>query len=317
MQILDNGRIIRFRITQILIERYTLRFLMTADIKGKDIQCPICRCEYSVGENMRRLPCLHIFHQECIDTWLSENLSCGLCRTPLTSELQISEEDIISEIPSTIFNHELDNINIRIDVLNQNRQNQHESVEADSQQEGNNDQAQNENRAPKNEYHSPENQHHPPENEHHPSKNEYHSLTNEHHLSENEHPSPENEHPQENELHSQENEHHSPENEHQHGNFGEQQPAENEQNWVQATELNQSTKTGQSTSANQQNAGSLSYEHRHRKNLAPHYNVRHPLNVNTLQGTSQIDIIIVHASDSETDESDIDIIFSSKKFKRG
>ena len=35
--------------------------------------------EFSVGERIRYLPCLHTFHQECIDDWLMRSFTCPSC----------------------------------------------------------------------------------------------------------------------------------------------------------------------------------------------------------------------------------------------
>ena len=48
-----------------------------ADLGCDDKSCAICLEEYVLGEEYRRLPCLHRFHTACIDHWLRE--SSGVC----------------------------------------------------------------------------------------------------------------------------------------------------------------------------------------------------------------------------------------------
>lgn len=50
------------------------------DCCAEKTQCHICFCDYTVGENLRILPCLHDYHTKCIDRWLKENSSCPVCR---------------------------------------------------------------------------------------------------------------------------------------------------------------------------------------------------------------------------------------------
>ncbi|GMF30262.1 unnamed protein product [Phytophthora fragariaefolia] len=38
--------------------------------------CPICLIEFEDGEDVRNLPCKHIFHVACIDEWLKRNTVC-------------------------------------------------------------------------------------------------------------------------------------------------------------------------------------------------------------------------------------------------
>ncbi|XP_056273446.1 E3 ubiquitin-protein ligase RNF115 isoform X2 [Pseudoliparis swirei] len=47
------------------------------------LQCPVCREEYSSGEPVRKLPCLHYFHSECIVPWLELHDTCPVCRKSL------------------------------------------------------------------------------------------------------------------------------------------------------------------------------------------------------------------------------------------
>ncbi|CAM9390150.1 unnamed protein product, partial [Discosporangium mesarthrocarpum] len=42
--------------------------------------CSICLGEYKKDERVHVLPCLHIFHQECLDTWIEGHDSCPFCK---------------------------------------------------------------------------------------------------------------------------------------------------------------------------------------------------------------------------------------------
>lgn len=41
--------------------------------------CAVCLTDFSGGELLRRLPCRHDFHKNCIDEWLLRNKRCPLC----------------------------------------------------------------------------------------------------------------------------------------------------------------------------------------------------------------------------------------------
>lgn len=53
------------------------------------LECSICKHDYEVGEKVKSLPCEHLYHTECIDTWFKTNNSCPICRF----ELEIEEEE--------------------------------------------------------------------------------------------------------------------------------------------------------------------------------------------------------------------------------
>ena len=51
-----------------------------------EVKCLVCQHEYACGETLRRLPCGHVFHCECVDPWLLKNDNCPYCRTCLRKE---------------------------------------------------------------------------------------------------------------------------------------------------------------------------------------------------------------------------------------
>ncbi|XP_061343854.1 RING-H2 finger protein ATL29-like [Gastrolobium bilobum] len=50
------------------------------------LECAICLLEFEDDSMLRLLTfCCHVFHQECIDLWLSSHKTCPVCRTELDS----------------------------------------------------------------------------------------------------------------------------------------------------------------------------------------------------------------------------------------
>jgi hypothetical protein len=45
--------------------------------------CCICLSKFSNDEDLRELPCAHIFHMECVDKWLQINALCPLCKAEI------------------------------------------------------------------------------------------------------------------------------------------------------------------------------------------------------------------------------------------
>ncbi|XP_008242622.1 PREDICTED: RING-H2 finger protein ATL38-like [Prunus mume] len=65
--------------------------------ESKDGICAVCLCEFKDGEAIRVLPeCMHLFHAECIDMWLSSHSNCPLCRT----DIEPPPQHVVLSIPS-------------------------------------------------------------------------------------------------------------------------------------------------------------------------------------------------------------------------
>ena len=46
-------------------------------------KCLICLENFKKGDNSIVLPCIHIFHSECIKTWMKKKNSCPLCKNKI------------------------------------------------------------------------------------------------------------------------------------------------------------------------------------------------------------------------------------------
>lgn len=87
--------------TQDMIERNTFPHkyrrvrkqpLSEADIDDSSEKCTICLSEFETDEDVRRLPCMHLFHIDCVDQWLSTNKRCPICRVDI--ETHLSKVDV-------------------------------------------------------------------------------------------------------------------------------------------------------------------------------------------------------------------------------
>ncbi|CAI0546969.1 unnamed protein product [Linum tenue] len=49
-------------------------------LKDDDIKCVICQTEFSNGDKLIALSCLHKFHDECIRGWFKNEKTCCICK---------------------------------------------------------------------------------------------------------------------------------------------------------------------------------------------------------------------------------------------
>ncbi|CAD5168325.1 unnamed protein product [Musa acuminata subsp. malaccensis] len=51
-------------------------------------ECAVCLSEFQEEERVRLLPsCFHVFHIDCVDTWLQTSANCPLCRSSITAPI--------------------------------------------------------------------------------------------------------------------------------------------------------------------------------------------------------------------------------------
>ncbi|KAI8976059.1 hypothetical protein BDB01DRAFT_804349 [Pilobolus umbonatus] len=73
-------------------------------IKGiirEDLMCVICLDDFAMGEQIRRLPCGHEYHCECIDPWLTvKSTCCPLCKYDCSMDIP-KDESIQQDHPDS------------------------------------------------------------------------------------------------------------------------------------------------------------------------------------------------------------------------
>uniref|UniRef100_A0A8C8GKG6 RING finger protein 11 n=1 Tax=Oncorhynchus tshawytscha TaxID=74940 RepID=A0A8C8GKG6_ONCTS len=55
-------------------------------------ECVICMTDFVYGDPIRFLPCMHIYHMDCIDDWLMRSFTCPSCMEPVDAALLSSYE---------------------------------------------------------------------------------------------------------------------------------------------------------------------------------------------------------------------------------
>jgi Ring finger domain len=53
--------------------------------------CSICLGEYENEEQLVKLPCFHVYHDECISSWTSSHTKCPLCNY----EMEVTADEIV------------------------------------------------------------------------------------------------------------------------------------------------------------------------------------------------------------------------------
>ncbi|KAI1044401.1 hypothetical protein LB505_012916 [Fusarium chuoi] len=58
--------------------------------------CSICTEDFIEGTNLRKLPCGHLFHPQCIDPWLiGRSRTCPLCRVDLATLINLTKPQAV------------------------------------------------------------------------------------------------------------------------------------------------------------------------------------------------------------------------------
>lgn len=65
------------------------KFLKEKNVKkGEEEKCPVCLMEFEDKEEIKKLPCKHMYHPGCIDTWLKRSCKCPICKRDVREGLK-------------------------------------------------------------------------------------------------------------------------------------------------------------------------------------------------------------------------------------
>lgn len=81
---LNQDTIDRTTVVSTVNEGSVSKLLGTASSDGEHSQCMICVEPFAKGDVLRTLPCLHRYHQRCIDEWLKRSNACPICKHDVT-----------------------------------------------------------------------------------------------------------------------------------------------------------------------------------------------------------------------------------------
>ena len=71
--------------------------LPISDLKEQDkvpseLTCVICLERFNIGDKFTALPCLHLFHFECIESYLKTKMQCPVCKLEITQESFVDKD---------------------------------------------------------------------------------------------------------------------------------------------------------------------------------------------------------------------------------
>lgn len=59
---------------------------ISAEEVDRKMQCSVCWDDFKLDETVRKLPCSHLYHENCIVPWLNLHSTCPICRKSLASD---------------------------------------------------------------------------------------------------------------------------------------------------------------------------------------------------------------------------------------
>ena len=55
----------------------------TIDEVTQSKECSICLCNFESSDRVGKLPCRHMYHEDCLNKWIDKHNTCPVCRLEL------------------------------------------------------------------------------------------------------------------------------------------------------------------------------------------------------------------------------------------
>jgi hypothetical protein len=68
---------------------------VAVDITNEQSECPICQEPFANGGGLSQMPCSHIYHTNCIESWLEKNRTCPICRAQMHFNNSLAAIDLV------------------------------------------------------------------------------------------------------------------------------------------------------------------------------------------------------------------------------
>ncbi|EDV49837.1 E3 ubiquitin-protein ligase RNF126-B [Drosophila erecta] len=68
---------------------------ISAEDVNRKIQCSICWDDFKIDETVRKLPCSHLYHENCIVPWLNLHSTCPICRKSLADDGSDADDEFV------------------------------------------------------------------------------------------------------------------------------------------------------------------------------------------------------------------------------
>lgn len=79
--------------TEEIINNLPTTKISKKQVAEEQLDCPVCKDEFNVDEEVLSLPCTHCFHKDCVARWLKVSGTCPVCRYSLVNQGNSQQND--------------------------------------------------------------------------------------------------------------------------------------------------------------------------------------------------------------------------------